>query len=174
MEIINCPPAIKAIRTHKKHNLGRCGWHGKIEVLCCPNEFIVELTTSSNTFFRNISEPSDRVKSSTDNPRTTDQHTRLKNRKCAQGKRIPVLTSGKNKNCYCCQCFCYAFWFKKVNLDLFPVCEEYSNEIKPDLTFHIIEGEDAELKEFPHMVSMLTRDDSKDQCVECEQCFVSF
>ncbi|XP_045478559.1 serine protease Hayan-like isoform X2 [Harmonia axyridis] len=118
VEIINCPPAIKAVRTQKKHNLRRCGWHGKIEVLCCPNEFIVDFSTESpNTWFRNTSEPSNRVKSSTE-PHPTDSHTRIKNRKCAQ------------------------------------VCEEYSNEIKPDLAFHIIEGEDAELKEFPHMVAL--------------------
>ncbi|KAL3272438.1 hypothetical protein HHI36_013919 [Cryptolaemus montrouzieri] len=34
------------------------------------------------------------------------------------------------------------------------VCEEYSNEVKPDISFHIIEGEDAEPKEFPHMVAI--------------------
>ncbi|KAK9881210.1 hypothetical protein WA026_015327 [Henosepilachna vigintioctopunctata] len=73
VEILDCPDALRLVHIHKSHNFKRCGFHGNIEVICCPNELISA----------SIRKPGSKIKNST-RP-TTGTNSRLNNRKCVQG-----------------------------------------------------------------------------------------
>lgn len=35
---MDCPVGVKSLQTTRSHGLKRCGFDGKIEKVCCPND----------------------------------------------------------------------------------------------------------------------------------------
>lgn len=140
--VTKCLPAVEQIKQIKKHEFRRCGFDDLIEIVCCPKSAGREplintgreppIQTHSHGHF-----PIDEYPDYTDD--NLDKN--LNNRRPTSSTPRDVEVNNENRGNQGVR--------KAVR-----ACQEFSNEVQPTVTYHIIGGENASLGEFPHMAAL--------------------
>jgi len=116
----NCEIALDALKNKGRHDLKRCGFTGKQEIVCCPDLSVrnptIEATTQEGVVW-------------------PDGETPKPNKGDNVGNNIGRVNLKRK-----CEKMC-----EKIYTD---------NNIKPDIDFHILNGENAAVGQFPHMVAL--------------------
>ncbi|XP_060523287.1 serine protease persephone-like isoform X2 [Cylas formicarius] len=149
-QVKDCPLALSAVKRGERHNLERCGFVGFEEVVCCPQALDRSPLVDSTTTDQGVVWTDNEIPRK-DPPKqrneTNDGSTDVDNKGRINAKRK-------------CE----------------KACEKYikMNDIKPQVDFHIIGGEDARLGEFPHMAALgFEADDDSGEALDWRLCAAS-
>ncbi|XP_050311119.1 serine protease persephone-like isoform X2 [Anthonomus grandis grandis] len=137
-KIVQCAPALVSLRTYREHGLLRCGFDGFEEIVCCPGKTVRSPSESSTVDSTLVWSDGDKKKKPT---------------KGGKGNGSPGNT-GRIKTKRKCELMC-----EKIHKE---------NNVKPEINFHVLNGEDAESGQFPHMAALGY--DTPDGTIDWQRC----
>ncbi|CAH0563600.1 unnamed protein product [Brassicogethes aeneus] len=158
-EMRMCPTGLEQLRKYQKHSLRRCGFKGVEEVVCCPDvDTNREPAIDDNDENKDKGQRTQTRAKSRARKSVTGYHSVIKKSRCDI-----IMTSPGNPDCcpgtYGKILFCQ-FTFDILNcvFDIrhktLSACEQYMQKTEARLSWHIINGVDAEAGEYPHMAAV--------------------